>query len=554
MDESVNLSNDELEFRKALEESEDNVSFKVGNIVKGKVIQFDESNVFIDLDYKSEGKLKRDEFDKEPEINQEIEVKIVGQDDEGHVILSKSAVDKMRAQELIDEALDTGGAIKGIVKEATKGGFKVSIRGHQAFCPFSQIDIVRGTKESDHIGKEYDFKIIKKTGRDIVVSRRMLQEETQNYNIEKFLESLKENDIINGKVKNVETFGTFVEITEGLDGFVALTNMAWEKVHNPKAIFSKGEERMFKVLAIDKEKRRVDLGIKQLDDDPWGRFVEIYKIGDVIQGEVTNVKKFGAFVKVYNGVEGLIHISDLSWNTHVNNPNDFAKKGTFLECKILDMNIPERRLTLGLKQVKENPWDTVANDYPVRSSVKCKVRRILKNFAVLELPDGLEGICDISDFDWKHNIVNIKDYIKEGDEVDMIVMSADKEKQKIKLSYKHTTDSPWKIFEKEHPEGSIVEGVVKVTVEAGAIISLDDDLEGFVHVSQIDMPKGSNITDHLKIGEKYPFVVREVNQSKRRISLSRRDYMEAQSKKEMKNYITKEEAASLTFNYFDDIK
>lgn len=554
MDENRNLSNDELEFRKALEESEDNISVKMGNIIKGKVIQFDESNVFIDLDYKSEGKLKREEFDKEPEIGEEIEIKIIGQDDEGHVVLSKSAVDKFRAQELIDEALNTGGAIKGVVKEAIKGGFKVSIRGHQAFCPFSQIDIVRGTKEADHIGKEYDFKIIKKTGRDIVVSRRALLEEKQNYNITKFLEDLKENDIIKGKVKNIESFGAFVEITEGLDGFVALTNMAWEKVHNPKSFLSRGEERMFKVLSIDKEKNRVDLGVKQLDDDPWGKFVEIYKIGDVIQGEVTNVKKFGAFVKVYDGVEGLIHISDLSWNTHVNNPNDFAKKGNFLECKILDINIQERKLTLGLKQVKENPWDSVEKDYPLKSTVKCKVRRILRNFAVLELPDGLEGICDISDFDWKHNVVNIKDYINEGDEVDMVVISLDKEKQKIKLSYKHTKDSPWKLFEKEHPVGSIVEGSIKVILEAGAIVSLDEDLEGFVHVSQVDMPKGGNISEHLKVGEKYPFVVREVNQSKRRISLSRRDYMEAQSKKEMKSYITKDEASSLTFNYFDDIK
>ena len=293
--------------------------------------------------------------------------------------------------------------------------------------------------------------------------------------------------------------------------------------------------------------------IKQLDEDPWGKFVEQYHIDDVIQGEVTNVKKFGAFVKVADGIEGLVHVSDLSWNSHVNNPNDFVKKGAFLECKILDMNAAERKLTLGLKQVKENPWDTVEKDFPVKSAVKCKVKRIIKNFAVFELPNGLEGICDISDFDWRNNIVNMKDYVKEGEEVNMVIMSIDRDKQRIKLSYKHTKDSPWRLFEKAHPQGSIVDGTVKAIVDSGAIISLEDDLEGYMHVSQVEIPKGSTLEEVLKVGETYPFVVREVNQSKRRISLSRREYMEAQNKKETQNYISKAEPTSLTYNPFDNI-
>ncbi|WP_295160750.1 S1 RNA-binding domain-containing protein [uncultured Brachyspira sp.] len=552
MEDNKNLSNDEIEFRKALEGS-DNTSLSRGKIIKGKVVQFDDTDVFIDFDSKSEGKIKRNEFDKEPVIGEEIEAIVSGEDDKGYVILSKSEIDKRRSHELIEDAVKNSTPIKGVVKEVIKGGFKVSIMGNQAFCPYSQMDTARGIKETDYIGNEYDFKIIKKNGRDIVVSRRVLLEEVQNAGIESFLNDLKENDIINGKVKNIEKFGAFVEITSGLDGFLAIPNMSWDKVINPRSIISKGDERMFKVLSVDKEKRRVDLGLKQLDDDPWNKFAEQYKVDDVIHGEVTNIKKFGAFVKVADGIEGLVHISDLSWNSHVNNPNDFVKKGDFLECKILGMNASDRKLTLGLKQVKENPWDTVERDFPIKSIVKCIVKRIIKNFAVFELPNGLEGICDISDFDWRNNIVNMKDYVKEGEEVSMVIMSIDRNRQRIKLSYKHTKDSPWRLFEKSHPQGSIVDGTVKVLVDSGAIISLEDNLEGYMHISQVEIPKGGALEEVLKAGETYPFVVREVNQSKRRISLSRREYMEAQNKKETQNYISKAEPTSLTYNPFDSI-
>ncbi|WP_295158415.1 S1 RNA-binding domain-containing protein [uncultured Brachyspira sp.] len=553
MEDNKNLSNDEIEFRKALEEKSDNTALSRGKIVKGKVVQFDDTDVFIDFESKSEGKIKRREFDKEPAIGEEIEAIVSGEDDKGYVILSKSEIDKRKSQELIDNAVKNNTPIKGIVKEVIKGGFKVSIIGYQAFCPFSQIDLAKGIKEADYLGKEYDFRIIKKNGRDVVVSRRVLLEETQNAGIETFLNELKENDIINGKVKNIEKFGAFVEITPGLDGFLAIPNMSWDKVINPKSIISKGDERMFKVLSVDREKRRVDLGLKQLDEDPWGKFVEQYKKDDIIQGEVTNVKKFGAFVKVADGIEGLIHVSDLSWNSHVNNPNDFVKKGAFLECKILNMDAAERKLTLGLKQVKENPWDTIERDFHVKSSVKCKVKRIIKNFAVFELPNGLEGICDISDFDWRNNIVNMKDYVKEGEDVNMVIMSIDRDKQRIKLSYKHTYESPWRLFEKAHPQGSIVDGTVKTVIDSGVIVSLENDLEGYMHISQVEIPKGSTLEETVKVGETYPFVVREVNQSKRRISLSRREYMEAQNKKETQNYISKAEPTSLTYNPFDNI-
>lgn len=557
--EDNNLSNEQErnEFLKAVEEfgeGDNNNSYKVGNIVKGKIEKFDDSDVFINLNYKVEGKINRSEFEREPYIGEELEALIDSVDnDNGYFILSKAKLDKRRAQFVIEDAIKNNKSVKGIVKEVIKGGFNISIMGYQAFCPFSQIEINKGIKDEEHIGKEYDFKIIKKKGKDIVVSRRAYQEEKQNSNIETFLNNLKEGDIINGKVKNIERYGAFIGITEGLDGFLYRENMSWAKIINPKDIITRGEERAFKVLSIDREKHRVDLGLKQLENDSWVQFIEEYHVGDIIKGEVTNIKKFGAFVKVYDDVEGLIHISDLSWNSHVNSPSDFVKKGAYLECKILAIDVPERKLTLGLKQAQENPWDTVSRDFPVKSIVKCKPKRILKNFAVFELPNGLEGICDIGDFDWINSIVNIKDYVKENEDIDMVILSIDRDKQRIKLSHKHLKESPWKVFEKEHPVGSVVDGIVKAIVESGAVVSLENNLEGFMHISQIDLPKGANLEEALKVGETYPFVVREVNQGKHRISLSRKDYMEAQTKKETQNYISKEEPTSLTYNPFDNI-
>lgn len=557
--EDNNLSNEQErnEFLKAVEEfgeGDNNNSYKVGNIVKGKIEKFDDSDVFINLNYKVEGKINRSEFEREPYIGEELEALIDSVDnDNGYFILSKAKLDKRRAQFVIEDAIKNNKSVKGIVKEVIKGGFNISIMGYQAFCPFSQIEINKGIKDEEHIGKEYDFRIIKKKGKDIVVSRRAYQEEKQNSNIETFLNNLKEGDIINGKVKNIERYGAFIGITEGLDGFLYRENMSWAKIINPKDIITRGEERAFKVLSIDREKHRVDLGLKQLENDSWVQFIEEYHVGDIIKGEVTNIKKFGAFVKVYDDVEGLIHISDLSWNSHVNSPSDFVKKGAYLECKILAIDVPERKLTLGLKQAQENPWDTVSRDFPVKSIVKCKPKRILKNFAVFELPNGLEGICDIGDFDWINSIVNIKDYIKENEYIDMVILSIDRDKQRIKLSHKHLKESPWRVFEKEHPVGSVVDGIVKAIVESGAVVSLENNLEGFMHISQIDLPKGANLEEALKIGETYPFVVREVNQGKHRISLSRKDYMEAQTKKETQNYISKEEPTSLTYNPFDNI-
>lgn len=554
MDDQKVHSSDEQEFLRALDKSSETNTIESGDILKGKVLQIDDSYVYVDVGYKSEGKIPHTEFEIMPNAGDEIDVLVTNREDaSGQIIMSKTAADRIKSSAEIEIAWRDGLPLKGLVKATVKGGFTISIRGTAAFCPFSHIDIRPSKNESKYIGNEYDFRIIKKTNRDIVVSRKIILEEQRNYTVKNFLDSLKEGDIIKGKVKNIEKFGAFVEIVEGLDGFLAIPNMGWERVSDPKKIIAKDEERMFKVLSIDLEKQKVDLGIKQLEDDPWARFIEQYKVGDVVEGSVESIKQFGAFIKIYSGVEGLAHISDMSWNTHVKNPSEFVKVGDFVECKILEINTENRKVGLGLKQVKENPWNKVEKEFPSKQIVSCKVKRILRNFAVFELPNGLEGICDGSDFDWRNNVVNINNFVKEDDTVDMCVISVDKDKQRIRLSYKHTQENPWKNFEKKHPVGSIINGTVKAIVDSGVVVTLPDEMEGFAHVSQLDVPKGTNIDSVMKVGEEYPFVMREVNHIKNRISLSRRDYLEAQAKSEIKNYITSENASSMTFNFFDDL-
>ncbi len=557
MDENNKNSNEEMqrEFLEALDAAPEMSNSTKGDLKSGEILQVSEAEnyVYIYIGEKSEAKIAISEFVKLPNVGDKVDVLIVGKDKDGAIIASKNMADREKNSKEIEEAFNENKNVKGFVKSSVKAGFSVSVGGFDAFCPYSQIDIRPSRDEKMYVGNEYDFRIIKKTNRDMVVSRKIVLDEVRDYTVNNFLGNLKPGDVIKGKVKNIEKFGTFVEIAPGLDGFLAIPNMSWGKVSNVKSIINKNEERMFKVLNVDKEKQKVDLGIKQLDDDPWLKFIEAHKVGDIVKGMVNDIKQFGAFIKIEDGVEGLAHISDLSWNTHVQDTKEYLKTGDYVECKILEINPETRKFSLGLKQVQENPWNSLATLYPPKSMVKCKVKRILKNFAVFELPNGIEGICDIGDFDWSNNVVNIDNYVKKDDEVEVIVLSIDKDRQRIKLSYKDTKDSPWKLFEKKHPVGSSIEATAVSIVEAGVVVSLEDNMEGFVHVSQLDMPRGGAIDSVIEVGKSYTFTVKEVNQNKKRIALSQRDYIASEEKKELKGYINNDDTTSMKFNYFEGL-
>ncbi|MBI4976252.1 MAG: 30S ribosomal protein S1 [Spirochaetes bacterium] len=553
-DDDATLTPEELEFRRALE-GEDEGDLTKGEIIKGRVIQFDESFVFVSLGLKAEGKIHREEFDREPAIGDEVEVQILQRENNaGEAIASKIAVDRIRSREVVELAWTNKANVKGIVKAAVKGGYSVSVGGLPAFCPRSHIDTKRNLEDSEYLNNEYDFRVIEKKGRDLVVSRRAVLEEMREYNVSNFMGHLNDGDVIRGKVKNIESFGIFVEIVNGLDGFLAFSNIAWEKVKEPTKALKKGEEREFKVLHVDREKRKIDLGIKQLSDDPWNNFIAKYGKDEVIKGEVTSIKEFGAFIKVYPGVEGLAHISELSWAKHVNHPKEVVKVGDFVECKILNIDSENRKLSLGLKQVKENPWESVDKRFPIGKKIECTVRKIFKNYAVLGVTEDLEGTIDVSDFDWKNALVNIDNYFKEGDTVSAVVLAVDGMNRKIKLGVKQLSQNPWEIFRSAHPVGSVIEGTVNNVSDVGAVVQLTDSIDGFVHVSQLDTKRIERVGDVIKTGEKLQFVIKSIDSDKRRVSLSRKDYFSAMEKRDAEKYLSKEDPSSMTYSFADKLK
>lgn len=552
-EETRELTAEEIEFRKALEGANETKTVR-GEIITAHVIQTDDTHVYVSLGGKSEGKIKLEEFRAVPEVGAAVEVVVSGENNSGEAYVSKIAADRIRSRDVVDAAFANASNVRGVVKSAVKGGFIVSVGGLDAFCPRSLIDSKRTIEEKDYIDQEYDFRIIEKKGRDLVVSRRKVLDEIAEYTIGNFFEHLNVGDVIRGTVKNIESFGIFVEVVPGLDGFLAFSNIAWDKVKEPTKALKKGEVREFKVLAVDKDKRKIDLGIKQLSADPWNDFIAKYKAEDVVSGEVTSIKEFGAFIRVYSGVEGLAHISELSWAKHVKHPKDIVKVGDFVDCMILGIDNENRKLSLGLRQVKPNPWENASKLFPSGATVECTVKKIFRNYAVLGLSDDLEGTIDVSDFDWKNAIVNIDNIIKEGETVKAKVLSVDGAARKIKLGIKHLSENPWASFKKEHPVGSTIDGTIVNIIDSGAIVKLTDDIEGFVHVSQLDTKRTENAADVVKIGETYSFAIKAIEADKRRISLSRKDYFSAMEKKDAEKYLSKEDPNAMTYSFADKLK
>lgn len=550
---SEGMSAEELEFRNALQKEESTEEVSRGKIIEGEIVQMDETFVYVDLDYKSEAKVKREEFEKEPKIGEKIKVQIVKtENSQGELIASKSAVDRIEAKQVLENAWKNGENVSGVVNSAIKGGFKVSIGGIENFCPSSQIDMRRADPES-YVGKEFEFRVIEKKGKDVILSRRVILEEKKNYNVSKFFETLNEGDIIKGKIKSIVNFGVFVEIIDGFDGFMALSNISWDKSKPIKELIQVGEEREFKVLSIDRPSQKVELGIKQLSGDPWESFIEQFKEGDNVKGEVSSVKQYGAFIKILDGVEGLAHVSEFSWTKRVDKAQNVVKKGDVVEAKILSIDEETKKVSLGLKQVQENPWSEIDKLFPRGSKVEGTTKKILKNFAVIELPNEMEGTIDISDFSWTQKTVNINNFLKPGESQDFIILHTDADKHKIKLGYKQLEDNPWEVFENSHPVGSLIEAEVIKLTDSGAVVKLDENIDGFVHISQLSKQKVDSVSEVLKQGEKYGFVIREIDKSKKRVSLSRKDYFSKMEQQEMDNYLSSSDDLNMTYSLGDKL-
>ncbi|KKK95811.1 hypothetical protein LCGC14_2669060, partial [marine sediment metagenome] len=443
----------------------------------------------IDTGYKSEGIIPLSEFDSPDEVKMgnEIDVMLESfEDDTGLIQISKRKADRIRGWEKIVTKYKEGDVVKGKVIRKIKGGLLVDI-GIPIFLPASQIDIKPPGEIAEYIGKEVTCKILKidEIQQNIIVSRRKLIEEERSKQKQEFLSRVEVDQTVKGTVKNIADFGAFIDLG-GIDGLLHITDMSWGRISHPSEMLAINDEIEVKILGIDKEKEKVALGLKQKTENPWLNVEEKYPIGSKIKGQVVNIMSYGAFIKLETGIEGLVHISEMSWTRRINHPTEIAAIGDNVEAIVLNINKEKEEISLSIKQVEKNPWTLIEEKYPSGTRIKGRVRNLTNYGAFIEIEDGIDGLLHISDMSWSKKVAHPSEIVKKSDKIETIVLSVDKEKKRVSLGIKQLKDDPWK---KEIPEkysvGDVVRGKVTKMTDFGAFIDLGDGLEGLLHVSEL---------------------------------------------------------------------
>jgi small subunit ribosomal protein S1 len=497
--------------------------FKEGSIVKGRVLEIRPREVLVDIGYKSEGVISLSEFDdmEDLQVGDEVEVLLVRlENDEGMVILSKEKAAYKQNWDKIVKVFHDGGLIKGKVKAVVKGGLTVNI-GVEAFLPGSQIDIIPPKDLQQFVGNTYDFKIVKINDdrKNVVLSRRELIEQERADKRTAFLETVKVRDIVRGTVKNLTDFGAFIDL-DGMDGLLHITDMTWGRLGHPSELLKVGQELDVIVLDINKEKERVSLGLKQTQKNPWEETEGRFPIGTKIKGKITNLVPYGAFVEIEEGVEGLIHVSELSWTKRITRPSDVLTIGQDVEAVVLGVNKEEQKISLGVRQLEPNPWDEIEHKYPIGKQVKGTVRNMTAYGAFVELEEGIDGMIHVSDMSWTRKINHPSEMLKKGDEVEAVVIDIDKNAQRISLGVKQLDEDPWKVIDQRYKIGDLVTGKVTKLASFGAFVQLADDIDGLVHISQLSEERVEKVKDVLKVGQEVEARVIKVDKTERRIGLS----------------------------------
>ncbi len=497
--------------------------FREGSIVKGTILEIRPREVLVDIGYKSEGAIASHEFDDiaDLQVGDEVEVLICRlENDEGMVVLSKERAAAKQNWEKIVQVFREGGLIKGKVKAAVKGGLLVNV-GVEAFLPGSQIDIVPPKDLTPYIGNTYDFKIVKlmEDRRNVVLSRRELIEAERSEKRAAFMASKSIGDTVKGVVKNITDFGAFVDL-DGMDGLLHITDITWGRLTHPSEMLKVGQELDVMVLDINKDKERVSLGLKQTQRNPWDKIEERFAIGAKVSGKVTNLMPYGAFVELEEGVEGLIHVSELSWTKRIARPSDVLTMGQVVEAVVLGVNKDEQKISLGVRQLETNPWDEMEHKYPIGKTVKGTVRNMTAYGAFVELEEGIDGMVHVSDMSWTRKINHPSEMLKKGDDVEAVVIDIDKNAQRISLGMKQLDEDPWKAIENRFKIGDKVKGKVSKIATFGAFIELDGDIDGLVHISQISEERVEKVKDALKVGQEIEARVIKVDKTERRIGLS----------------------------------
>lgn len=497
--------------------------FKEGSIVKGRILEIRPREVLVDIGYKSEGVIPSSEFDdmNEVEVGDEVEVLLEKlENEDGMVVLSKEKAAHKQNWDKIVKVFEGDGLIKGKVKAVVKGGLTVNI-GVEAFLPGSQIDIVPPKDLQQFVGNTYDFKIVKINDerKNVVLSRREIIEQERAEKRTRFLEIVKVGDTVKGVVKNLTDFGAFIDL-DGMDGLLHITDMTWGRLTHPSELLKIGQEIDVVVLDINKEKERVSLGLKQTQRNPWDKIEERFPVGATVRGRVTNLVPYGAFVEIEEGVEGLIHVSELSWTKRITRQSDVLAQGQEIEAVVLGVNKEEQKISLGVRQLEPNPWDAIEHKYVIGSRVTGKIRNMTAYGAFVELEEGIDGMIHVSDLSWTRKINHPSEVLKKNDEIEAIVLDIDKVNQRISLGVKQLDSDPWKEIDQKYKIGDLVHGKVTKLASFGAFVQLQDDIDGLVHISQLSEEHVAKVKDVLKVGQEVEARVIKVDKAERRIGLS----------------------------------
>ncbi len=514
--------------------------FREGSIVKGIILDIRPQVVLVDIGYKSEGAIPSNEFeDEEIEIGDEIEVLLEKlENDEGMVVLSKEKAAHKQNWEKIVKVFQDGGLVRGKVKSVVKGGLTVNV-GVEAFLPGSQVDIIPPKDLNEYVGNVYEFKIVKVNDerKNIVISRREVIEAERSEQRQQFLQSVKIGDKVTGAVKNITDFGAFVDL-QGMDGLLHITDMSWGRINHPSEILHIGQSVDVVILDVDREKERVSLGLKQMSDNPWEDIERKFPIGQNVKGRVTKLLPYGAFVEIEKGVEGLVHVSELSWVKRITRPSDVLEIGQEIEAVVLGISIDEQKISLGVRQLESNPWDEIELRYPVGATIKGPVRNLTAYGAFVELEEGIDGMIHVSDMSWTRKINHPSEVLKKGDEVEAIVLAIDKANQRVSLGVKQTENDPWSLIDERFKVGDLVKGTVAKIASFGAFVSLDGDIDGLIHISQLSEDHVEKVKDIIKVGDEIEARVIKVDKVERRIGLSIKavGYSEEQLKQESASF------------------
>lgn len=497
--------------------------YKEGSIVKGRILEVRPREFLVDIGYKSEGTIPAAEFDEPSEVavGDEVEVLLVRlENDEGMVILSKEKAAYRQNWDKISKVFQNEGIIKGRVKAVVKGGLLVNI-GVEAFLPSSQIDIIPPKDLNQFVGNTYEFKIVKLNDdrKNVVLSRRELIEQERAEKRQQFMDGTEVGAMVTGVVKNLTDFGAFVDLG-GMDGLLHITDMTWGRLTHPSELLKVGQEVTLQVLEINKDKERVSLGLKQTTHNPWDKIEERFPTGTKVKGKITNLVPYGAFVEIEAGVEGLIHVSELSWTKRITRPSDVLTQGQEVEAVVLGVNKDEQKISLGVRQLEPNPWDEIEQRYIIGKQVKGKVRNMTAYGAFVELEEGIDGMVHVSDLSWTRKINHPSEVLKKGDDIDAVVIDIDKANQRIALGVKQLDEDPWKEIDRLYKIGDLVKGKVTKLANFGAFVSLEHDIDGLVHISQLSEEHVAKVKDVIKVGDDVEARVIKVDKVERRIGLS----------------------------------